>query len=78
MARYRQVQREDGSTTMRCGVPTASHLLARFDALIATQGYTNHSEAIRDLVRELANRLLSLKGIEHGRRLMTGTAEGGE
>ncbi len=27
-------------------------LLARFDALIASQGYTNRSEAIRDLVRD--------------------------
>ena len=131
----------------RFGVSMSSRLLERFDELIATQGYTNRSEAIRDLVRdglvesdweankgkvagvvamvydhemrllgdrltglqhqlghlvvstlhihlddrdclevvvmsglgdevrELANRLLSLKGVKHGRLLMTGTAE---
>ena len=139
----------DGDEITRFGVSMASHLLARFDDLIAGQGYSNRSEAIRDLVRdrlvesdweankghvagvvamvydhemrllggrltdmqhrlghlvvatmhvhlddrdclevvvmkgvgdqvrELANRLLSLKGVKHGRLLMTGTAEGG-
>ena len=139
---------EDGGEMARFGVSMSSRLLERFDELIATQGYTNRSEAIRDLVRdrlvesdweankgkvagvvamvydhemrllgdrltglqhqlghlvvstlhihlddrdclevvvmsglgdevrELANRLLSLKGVKHGRLLMTGTAEG--
>ena len=134
----------------RFGVSMASALLESFDALIETQGYTNRSEAVRDLVRdrlvesawetnkgkvsgvvamvydhdmrmlgdrltdlqhqlghlvvstlhihldhrdclevvvmnglgdevrELANRLLSLKGVKHGRLLMTGTAEAAE
>jgi len=137
---------EDGGKIPRFGVSMASQLLERFDALIAAQGYTNRSEAIRDLVRDrlveadweadtgkvvgvvalvydhemrmlgdrltdlqhqlghlvvatlhvhlddrdclevvvmsglgeavrkLANRLLSLKGVKHGRLLMTGTA----
>ncbi|MFC1526935.1 nickel-responsive transcriptional regulator NikR [Candidatus Latescibacterota bacterium] len=131
----------------RFGVSIGSSLLSRFDELIGSQGYTNRSEAIRDLVRdrlveadwdeeegsvvgvaalvydhdmrqvgerlttiqhdighlvvstlhvhlderdclevvvlrgpgarvrELSNRLLSLKGVKHGRLLMTGTAE---
>ena len=139
---------EDGGEMARFGVSMSSRLLERFDELIAAQGYTNRSEAIRDLVRdrlvesdwepnkgkvagvvamvydhemrmlgdrltglqhqlghlvvstlhihlddrdclevvvmsglgdevrELANRLLSLKGVKHGRLLMTGTAEG--
>ena len=36
----------------RFGVSMDAHLLERFDALIAQQGYTNRSEAIRDLVRD--------------------------
>lgn len=36
----------------RFGVSMEASLLARFDALIASQGYTNRSEAIRDLVRD--------------------------
>jgi len=37
---------------MRFGVSMASQLLGRFDELIEKQGYTNRSEAIRDLVRD--------------------------
>ena len=148
MAKHRHTpQEEDADEITRFGVSMASHLLERFDALIEMQGYTNRSEAIRDLVRDrlveadweagtgkmvgvvalvydhemrmlgdrltglqhqlghlvvstlhvhldhrdclevvvmsglveevrkLANRLLSLKGVNHGRLLMTGTAE---
>ena len=148
MAKHGQIsQEEDAGEITRFGVSMASHLLKRFDVLIAKQGYTNRSEAIRDLVRDrlveadwekdqsegvgvvalvydhemrmlgdrltdlqhqlghlvvstlhvhlddrdclevvvmsglgedvrkLANRLLSLKGVKHGRLLMTGTAE---
>ena len=36
---------------MRFGVSMPARLLERFDALIARRGYTNRSEAVRDLVR---------------------------
>lgn len=36
----------------RIGVAIDSDLLERFDAFIATQGYTNRSEAFRDLIRD--------------------------
>jgi CopG family nickel-responsive transcriptional regulator len=36
----------------RIGVAIDSDLLARFDDLIARRGYTNRSEAFRDLIRD--------------------------
>lgn len=36
----------------RIGVAIDSDLLARFDALIAERGYSNRSEAFRDLIRD--------------------------
>lgn len=36
----------------RIGVSLETDLLAEFDALIARKGYTNRSEAIRDLIRQ--------------------------
>jgi CopG family nickel-responsive transcriptional regulator len=36
----------------RIGVAIDSDLLARFDRFIAKQGYTNRSEAFRDLIRD--------------------------
>ena len=36
----------------RFGISIPTKLLRRFDALIARQGYTNRSEALRDLVRD--------------------------
>src|SRR5690348_15910079 len=36
----------------RIGVAIDSSLLARFDRFIAKQGYTNRSEAFRDLIRD--------------------------
>ncbi|MBP8604845.1 MAG: nickel-responsive transcriptional regulator NikR [Phycisphaerae bacterium] len=39
------------STIERVGVSLEKDLLERFDALISKQGYTNRSEAIRDLIR---------------------------
>ena len=36
----------------RIGVAIDSDLLKKFDALIARRGYTNRSEAFRDLIRE--------------------------
>ena len=36
----------------RIGVAIDSDLLAKFDDLIAKRGYTNRSEAFRDLIRE--------------------------
>lgn len=40
----------------RVGVSLDKKLLASFDNLIAKQGYTNRSEAIRDLIRERISR----------------------
>lgn len=40
------------SELTRIGVAIDSDLLVRFDQLIATQGYTNRSEAFRDLIRD--------------------------
>lgn len=37
---------------VRFGVSIPNDLLDKFDALIGTQGYTNRSEAIRDLIRD--------------------------
>ena len=39
-------------TVERVGVSFEPELLAKFDALIKKEGYTNRSEAIRDLVRK--------------------------
>ena len=36
----------------RIGVAIDSDLLKKFDALIARRGYTNRSEAFRDLIRD--------------------------
>ena len=36
----------------RFGVSMAPDLLSRFDEVIAARGYTNRSEAIRDLIRD--------------------------
>ena len=40
------------SELSRIGVAIDSDLLARFDKLIARRGYTNRSEAFRDLIRD--------------------------
>ena len=40
------------SQTERVGVSLDSKLLSMFDQLIAGQGYSNRSEAIRDLIRD--------------------------
>ncbi len=37
---------------VRFGVSISEDLLEKFDALIQLQGYTNRSEAIRDLIRD--------------------------
>lgn len=39
-------------TLSRIGVAIDSELLERFDRLIAQRGYTNRSEAFRDLIRD--------------------------
>ncbi len=39
------------SELSRIGVAIATDLLAKFDALIEKRGYTNRSEAFRDLIR---------------------------
>lgn len=40
------------SEVIRFGVSTDSSLLKKFDELIEAKGYTNRSEAIRDLIRD--------------------------
>ncbi len=40
------------SSLSRIGVAIDHDLLAKFDALIAARGYTNRSEAFRDLIRD--------------------------
>jgi len=40
------------SELSRIGVAIDSDLLEKFDRLIATRGYTNRSEAFRDLIRD--------------------------
>jgi CopG family transcriptional regulator, nickel-responsive regulator len=40
------------STLSRIGVAIDSALLKKFDALIGRRGYTNRSEAFRDLIRD--------------------------
>lgn len=40
------------SNVTRFGVSLEQELLARFDRLITHKGYTNRSEALRDLIRE--------------------------
>ena len=40
------------SELSRIGVAIDSDLLEKFDSLIATRGYTNRSEAFRDLIRD--------------------------
>jgi CopG family transcriptional regulator, nickel-responsive regulator len=53
----------------RIGIAIDSDLLARFDRYIARQGYTNRSEAFRDLVRD---RLVTVT-TEDPRALVVGT-----
>ena len=40
------------STLTRFGIAMDSQLLKRFDDFVTQRGYTNRSEAIRDLVRD--------------------------
>lgn len=40
------------SDLSRIGVAIDTHLLEKFDALIAGRGYSNRSEAFRDLIRD--------------------------
>ncbi|HBE80823.1 MAG TPA: nickel-responsive transcriptional regulator NikR, partial [Firmicutes bacterium] len=40
------------SELQRIGVSIEENLLDQFDRLIGSKGYTNRSEAIRDLIRE--------------------------
>ncbi len=51
------------SELSRIGVAIDSDLLDKFDALIARRGYTNRSEAFRDLIRDdLDNRTSAVFG----------------
>jgi len=53
----------------RIGVAIDSDLLEKFDSLIAGRGYTNRSEAFRDLIRDELVR----KHAEHPDALVVGT-----
>jgi CopG family nickel-responsive transcriptional regulator len=53
----------------RTGIAIDSALLARFDRLITKQGYTNRSEAFRDLIRD---RLVT-DVVQHPETLVVGT-----
>lgn len=53
----------------RIGVAIDSDLLARFDNFIAKQGYTNRSEAFRDLIRDR----LVLATVDNPRAAVVGT-----
>ena len=65
---------------IRFGVSISPHLLEKFDGMIARQGYTNRSEAIRDLIRDrvirrIAEKLISTRGVKHGKLTMTTIGE---
>ena len=57
------------SDLCRIGVAIDAGLLEKFDGLIAKRGYTNRSEAFRDLIRDE----LVEKAWESPRRLVVGT-----
>jgi len=57
------------SELSRIGVAIDSRLLQKFDDLIARRGYTNRSEAFRDLIREA----LIEKSVERGDSIVVGT-----
>lgn len=48
------------SSLARIGVAIESALLTRFDRLISKQGYSNRSEAFRDLIRDRLNAAVSM------------------
>jgi CopG family nickel-responsive transcriptional regulator len=50
-AKPQEHQTKPASDLERIGVAIESDLLARFDGLLSKRGYTNRSEAFRDLVR---------------------------
>ncbi|HET8761318.1 MAG TPA: ribbon-helix-helix protein, CopG family, partial [Nitrospiria bacterium] len=43
---------DHGGQLQRFGVSIEANLLTRFDRVIEQKGYTNRSEAIRDLIRD--------------------------
>jgi CopG family nickel-responsive transcriptional regulator len=43
---------DHGGPLQRFGVSIDAHLLERFDKVIEQKGYTNRSEALRDLIRD--------------------------
>ena len=51
-AKQRPRREQPSARLMRFGVSMEADLLKAFDTLIERKGYTNRSEAIRDLVRE--------------------------
>lgn len=53
------------SELSRIGVAIATELLGKFDALIGKRGYTNRSEAFRDLIRAELVRESSIRPAGH-------------
>ena len=49
---YAALESDDRMSLARIGVAIDSELLEEFDKLINTRGYTNRSEAFRDLIRD--------------------------
>lgn len=47
----KKMKKDSASNTIRFGVSLDADLLKMFDAICASRGYTNRSEAIRDLIR---------------------------
>lgn len=51
-------------TLLRFGVSVEEGLIEKFDRLIRRKGYTNRSEAIRDMIREMLAEEAAEKGME--------------
>jgi len=57
---------QNKDTLLRFGVSVEESLIERFDRLIRRKGYTNRSEAIRDMIREM----LAEEAAEKGREMV--------
>lgn len=56
--------RQNKDTLLRFGVSVEEGLIEKFDRLIHSKGYTNRSEAIRDMIRETLAEEAAEKGQE--------------
>jgi len=60
------VMNQNKDTLLRFGVSVEEGLIEKFDRLIRRKGYTNRSEAIRDMIRET----LAEEAAEKGREMV--------